>query len=415
MNVAAEAALLRACLRRAAGWSDEPLDFAGVREEVLLDVLDEQRLAPWLARRADRLPGLPAALRGELDALYYREARDAGARWIELRDVCEALRDAPPCVALKGGALLATFYGELAERPMWDLDLLLPDPAAARAAAARLEAAGFRSVRGERAHHHLPALRRPGGNLAVELHTDLHTPSPGEAFTDAIRRSARPAPNGFAPLRVPSRAALAAHHALHLFSDLVDSPVLRNVFELAQLVRSLDAAGVDELRALAALTRFRPTIARGLALAHRWFGSPLVLPEPARGWPEQLAAWRTEQGGTHTRGEQLLRHLVRQAGERLKSGWTARSALLPLAVGAEAAGRALSARLGRGGDAGRRPAPDWCAEEIDGHLLVADPHSGAVHLLQPAAAVVWRDARRQRDPANRAVVQALREAGLLDR
>jgi hypothetical protein len=413
MNVQAEAHLLRACLRRAAGWSEEPLDFRAADPERLLDVLDEQRLAPWLARRVDRLPGLPADMRGELEALYYREARDAGARWLELRDLRAALRHAPPCVLLKGGALLAGFYEELAERPMWDVDLLVDDEPAARAVAEALAAAGFAAVRAERTHHHLPALRRPGGELAVEIHLDLHTPSPGTAFTAAVRASARPAPAGWSPFHMPSRAALAAHHALHLFSDMVDSPLLRNVFELAQLVRAFTDEDARALRTLAGLTPYGSTVARALALAHRWFGAPAVLESPTRGWPEALADWRTGHLGHATRGERLIRHLVREAGEKLKRGWSAQSPLLPLAVGAEALGRAASARWGMAQAASRRPAPEWSAVEINGHLLVADPHSGAVHLLQPAAAAVWRDRDAWAKPVHAETVAALREAGLI--
>ena len=413
MNVQAEAHLLRAALRRAAGWSEEALDFRGVDPERWLDVLDEQRLAPWLARRADRLPGLPAGLRGELAALYYREARDAGARWLELRDVRAALRHAPPCVLLKGGALLALSYEELAERPMWDVDLLVEDEPAARAVADALAAAGFAAVRAERAHHHLPALRRPGGELAVEIHLDLHTPSPGTAFTAAIRAGARPAPAGWSPFLVPARAALAAHHALHLFSDVVDSPLLRNVFELAALVRALTDEDARELRTLAGLTPYRSTIARALALAHRWFSAPDVLDAPVPGWPEALADWRTGHLGHATRGERLLRHLVREAGEKLKRGWSAQSPLLPLAVGAAALGRAASARWRNRPERARRPAPEWSAVVLADHLLVADAHSGTVHLLQPAAAAVWRDREAWTKPEHAETVAALRAAGLI--
>ena len=413
MNVRAEAQLLRACLRRAAGWSEEALDFSAADPERLLDVLDEQRLAPWLARRVARLPGLPAAVRQELDALYYREARDAGARWLELRDVRAALRHAPPGVLLKGGALLAGFYEEMAERPMWDVDLLVEDEPAARAVSDALATAGFAAVRAERTHHHLPALRRPGGELAVEIHLDLHTPSAGGKFLAAFRRSAQPAPAGWSPFHIPSRAALAAHHALHLFSDVVDSPLLRNVFELAQLARALTDAEARDLRTLAGLTPYGSTIARALSLAHRWFAAPDVLPAPAPGWPEALADWRTGHLGHATRGERLIRHLVREAGEKLKRGWSAQSPLLPLAVGAEALGRAASARWGKARAASRRPAPEWSAVEMNGHLLVADPHSGTVHLLQPAAAAVWRDRDAWAKPEHAETVAALRAAGLI--
>jgi hypothetical protein len=413
MKVAAEARLLLACLRRAAGWTDETLDFSRVDAGRFLDVLDDQRLAPWLARRQERLPGLPDAVRSELNALYYREARDAGARWLELRAIRAALDGGPSCVLLKGGALLASLYAELAERPMWDVDLLVAGEAQADDIVARLTAIGFASVRAERAHHHRPALRRPGGDLAVEIHLDLHTPSPGPRFREAVLRSATPAPAAWTPFLVPSRPALVAHAALHAFSDLVDSPLLRNVFELAQLVRTLDAGELEDLQALVAQTPFQDTIARTLACAHRWFGSPAPGSPPAAGWPETLAEWRITHLGHEHRRERLVRHLAREMGEKLKQGWSPHSALLPLVVGVQAAGRSWSARLGRSAQESRRPGAEWCSMEVDGHLLVADPHSGAVHLLQPAAAAVWRSRETWSRPEHRETVAALRQAGLI--
>lgn len=415
MNVAAEANLLLACLRAAAGADAAPeaLDFAAIDADRFLDVVDDQRLAPWLARRADRLPGLPAPIRAELNALYYREARDAAARQLEIRAVRTALTGGPRCILLKGGALLAGFYEELAERPMWDIDLLADDEPAAREMAARLARVGFRAVRAEQAHHHLPALRRAGGDLAVEIHLDLHTPTAGAAFLASVREGARPAPDGWAPFSMPARPALVAHQCLHAFSDVVDSPLIRNVFEIAQLVRRLDRAGADQLVDLAGRTGLRDTIARALALAARWFGAPALLGSPEPGWPERLATWRIGQLGHEDRAERLKRHLAREAGEKLKQGWSPASALLPVTLAAEAAGRMVAARLGMVPPDARRAAPEWESVDIDGQALVADPNSGAVHLLQPVAAAVWRAPEGWSKPENREIVAALRAAGLI--
>lgn len=416
MKVDREFECARDALRTAAFGDGTPPSFHGVRADPFLDLVDEQRLAPWLARHQRALPGLPASIAVELDALYYREARDAGARALEITAIRHALSEAPPCILLKGTAWLAQTGADLAERPFWDLDLLARNEQEAGQISARLHAAGFTAIRSERTHHHLPALRRPAGELAVEIHLDLHTPSPGHAFRAALIDESEPAPAPWTPFWIPSTPARVAHQALHAFSDLVDSPLLRNLFEIARDTRGFTPYERDAFVRIATQTPLASTIARALALARDWFGSPQLLDPPGpAGWLERLAGWRVRQLPGDSRSEKFMRHLVREAAESIKHGEGENAIGLPARVGARTFQRLARARLGLSNDRIKRiPAARWESIELDGHALLADPSTGTVHLLQPEAYATWKAARDGQQAGTEEARRALQKAGLLD-
>ena len=97
------------------------------------------------------------------------------------RRVDEVLAEAGvPALFLKGVHLAASVYPQAGLRPMRDVDVLVPEHAAARALAA-LERAGACREAGKDGDidawragmHHLPALVMPGRGVRVEVHTSL--------------------------------------------------------------------------------------------------------------------------------------------------------------------------------------------------------------------------------------------------
>lgn len=121
----------------------------------------------------------PAAL-ARLEAVYYEQAAGNALLHAALRDLLAAFRDAGmSIVVLKGAALAEMVYGNLALRPMRDLDLLVRegDVPAAEAVLRRLEYVADESFRPRswyvEQHHHLPPFLARDGPAVVEIHWQL--------------------------------------------------------------------------------------------------------------------------------------------------------------------------------------------------------------------------------------------------
>ena len=126
-----------------------------------------------------------------------------------------------PPVLLKGAGLAHTAYRRPAERPMRDLDLLLPRPEAEQASSL-LQAAGWRPAAGSSdglydGHQHLRPLVSPGGaGGVVELHHALFPGAhPSALDAAAVRGRARPMRVAGAEALVPSAEDQLLHACLH--------------------------------------------------------------------------------------------------------------------------------------------------------------------------------------------------------
>ena len=125
-------------------------------------------------------------------------------------------------VLLKGAALGCTVYPSVVDRPMSDIDLLVP---LERAHEAReiLARAGWRwnAEAGQdeqyAGHHHLPPLvDARGGTLRLELHTELFIMGhPFPLSGKVVRRDARTVAVGAREFRVPSTLHQLLHACLH--------------------------------------------------------------------------------------------------------------------------------------------------------------------------------------------------------
>lgn len=144
---------------------------------------------------------------------------------------------------LKGAALAHDLYPDPADRPMFDLDLLVPTERASEAREALLRT-GWRWRRGEfpdemyRRHCHLPPLEDERGiGLALELHTDLF--GQGHPFLlggRELEREARVVRVGDVEARVPGPVEHLVYVCLHFsWSHVVSRGAWRTFRDVAVL------------------------------------------------------------------------------------------------------------------------------------------------------------------------------------
>lgn len=194
---------------------------------------DEHRLHPLLHAQHRDSPSIPADVRAGWQAAHRAAALTAMVQQAELAATCALLRAAgiEPMV-LKGGWLAWQAYPEAAQRPLRDLDLLLP-AARFRAGWDLLLQAGYRqSEPGELPLDQLlevdkspPPLIAPRGT-AIELHLhawfpegrlEYYSPPPDDAGLFARAR------RGADGLLYPSAEDMLAHLVIHaVYSHRLD-------------------------------------------------------------------------------------------------------------------------------------------------------------------------------------------------
>jgi hypothetical protein len=142
----------------------------------------------------------------------------------ELSSILGALRGASvPVIPLKGAFLAEKIYGDIATRPMADLDLLVR-PAELSCAIETLRGLGYESaqpfdpVAQQAGFQDMPPMRRPGGAM-VELHWTLVTPLCGARIDDRelerLWRRAAPATIAGAPALALAPEDLLLHLCMH--------------------------------------------------------------------------------------------------------------------------------------------------------------------------------------------------------
>ena len=215
-------------------------------------------------------------------------------------------------VLLKGAALVHVLYPAAALRPMWDIDLLFRSESDADKARGVLRNADFVEGTLHAAHHHRPALMAPQQSAIFELHTNLTTPPLREQIIGELwERRQRLFLAGEFRGCLLDPASRVIHHALHALNDPVDSPLFRNLFELAWLAHRLDASGRGDVVELSRRWELQATVGRALALAGRWFGSPQLIDPPPRGEIEYWCEKRLEWTQKETLNVRLPAHIAR--------------------------------------------------------------------------------------------------------
>jgi hypothetical protein len=387
----------------------------------------EHQLAPYLGSRPAMLEQheVPEAIIRTLGASHLESARDAFFRNAELLRVMKRLEGRAPVIALKGAAVAHLLYDEIAARPMSDLDLLLVRSDQLALARVMLLADGYRSTGDDRPeHHHAAPIRDSVRELTIELHTNLTTPPLSEEIMAEIRERVVSVPE-IRNLMILDPVARLFHHAVHAVGDPIDTPLVRNLLEVAMMVARTSSAQARELADLARRSGFGDRVSRALHLASELFGTPNLLAKEIEGpierWSRARLDW-TERRDRATRWGRFQRHLADHQ--------IANRALL-IAAGADGARRAAASRIEslRSRILGHIAPLPLATAPVGSGLLAHDPASGKVHFLSPLSALVWSAAEEEPHPqkieaalleaagiapeSTRAAIDALWQSGLL--
>lgn len=248
-----EALLVEAAGRRCAAPvapARRPLDW-----DALLALARWHRMLPLLLEhlttvrpQLDVPPGADAALR---EAGRTTTARNLRLRHERDRVLTVLAEDGIPVILLKGAALVEAVYPHLSQRPMVDLDLLVPGTAIRRAHAVTAERLGY-TVVGTRlgrdddallatSQHHFP-LATPDHSVLVELHHRIFDDRPGY---DVDGIWARAVPGGDRPpYRLQAPEDLMLHVAAHFAFDRIHRGESA-LGQLADVVRIAERHPVD--------------------------------------------------------------------------------------------------------------------------------------------------------------------------
>ncbi len=245
-------------------------------------------------------PSLPQATRDALTLAFQASATRSLRMEAELTRIAAALATAGvPVGLLKGSAMGRSVYGSPAERPVSDLDLLVP-AAEAQTACRTVAGLGFRPLglagegrlgrwqRRYRAELALTAAVPERGGLLVELHWSLvELPYYIDRISLAeVWAAMQPRPD-LPGASLPDPAVLLLHACAHLAFH--HSQDLRLIW-LVDLDRLARWPALDWAQVLARTERWNLglAVAASLAAAHRWLGTPA--PGDVRARLDQLAA-----------------------------------------------------------------------------------------------------------------------------
>jgi hypothetical protein len=218
----------------------------------LITLALHQDVGPVLCGRPARRERLPVGLAGRL-----RDASRAGTArnlllFAELGTILRATQGAGvPVIPLKGAFLAEAVYGDIALRPMADLDLLVKPTDLPRAIEI-LRRLGYDSdqpfdpVAQQAGFQDMPPMRKAGGAM-VELHWTLVTPLCGARIDDreleGIWERSVPATIAGAPSRALAPEDLLLHLCMHAsvhhrFADVG----LKSFVDMAEVVRHYEGA-----------------------------------------------------------------------------------------------------------------------------------------------------------------------------
>ncbi len=363
-----------------------------------LALVDEHKLGAFLYSRLRGRAEWPEQVRSALAAQHVTSGFLNGLRLREQARILARILPAARCVVLKGAALALTRYAEAAERDMVDLDLFCARREDVDTALDILRANQYAPTRAIPGHHHLPPMLHRSGRLSVELHTNLTTPGLPSAFLEQFfaDRVHVSTPGGIA-VPVADRAHLLFHHGLHTLKDPIESPLLRNLFEIAWMASDFGPDEWTRFTRIAESSGRSEVVRRALALARDYF--PVDLPPFKRPryssiefWARRRLGWIEDAMRPATR---RLRHIGVKHFDRMPSGrWRtdaldmARVAAVSVKNGIAHHARARLAPL-RGALLHRVEAHELAFGE---HAALLRPESGQVFVLRGDAIAVWRAA-----------------------
>ena len=195
-------------------------------------------------RRMPTSPSVPAPVWRRLQLLFHSSGLRMARFRAELGRVLRALRRVDvPVIALKGAAFAEAVWGNLAVRPMGDVDLMVPDEELVSAQEV-LVGLGYVPIRTRRSpgwyrdrHHHLVPLHDPATGVVVEIHRNIAAPSDSfELDAREFWRRARAQAVAGVEVLALSPADTVIHLCLHTAADDPFVGKARSVADLVQII-----------------------------------------------------------------------------------------------------------------------------------------------------------------------------------
>jgi hypothetical protein len=211
--------------------------------EVLIEESDRHSLTPLFYQRLKAFPPdspIPDWVRRRLRLLYLQNAGRNMNLYHGLGKVLEVLgKNHIPVIALKGAHLAELVYGNIALRPMVDLDLLVKKKDLPGVEEKLLEM-GFAPAEPQKKmtenHHHV-VYRWPGKEIYIEVHWNiLGSAYPFNVDTEGLWNRARPAVVDGLEILVLCPEDLLLHLCLHTARDLYQTG-LRPFCDLLEIIR----------------------------------------------------------------------------------------------------------------------------------------------------------------------------------
>jgi hypothetical protein len=214
----------------------------------------------------------------------------------ELGNILRAMQAANlPVIPLKGACLAETVYGNIALRPMGDVDLLVK-PSDMAQALDILRALGYASecsfdpIAEQTVSQHIPPISKPGG-FRVEMHWTIVDPRYKAKFDhddlEQLWSRANPATIRGVPVLMFSPVDLIMHLCLHAsVQHRFDGAGLRNYLDIALVIHQYgDTIDWTQFTARANRWGIANGVHLALQLTEEWTG--VVIPSPV------LAAFKT--------------------------------------------------------------------------------------------------------------------------
>jgi hypothetical protein len=258
--------------------------------ECLIALAQRHNVAPVLyARLKKRGITLPPAIAEQLRQNYLVSATRNLHLFQELGKILRALQAADiPVIPLKGACLAEAVYGNIALRPMGDVDLLVKPDDLAKALAVLctlgyVAANPFEIESVRQVSNHMPPLSKRGG-VTLEIHWTIVNPRNNVHFDDndldQVWSRAMPVKIGGGQVLMLSPMDLLWHLCLHAsVHHRFDGAGLRNYLDIALVIQQYgDAMDWTQFTACANQWGIANGVRLALQLTEEWTG--VVIPSP---------------------------------------------------------------------------------------------------------------------------------------
>jgi hypothetical protein len=251
----------------------------------LLDLAERHSVLSPLHSKMPELPNVPDSVRKRLRAAYVTAAMRGLQLYVQIEKFLHTLNEAGiPVILLKGSCLAQECYGNVALRPMTDIDLL------ARREDLQRVVDCFKSLGYAPEHEgsiddqcavaaHLAAMVRPA-SYPIEIHWHVEGPdSPFNVDLDGLWQRKRPMTVGkektFQLSLEDTLLHLCLHAARHAWRDWADEFALKSICDLAAVCQKEGALDWKIFKRRVIESRSRRVVFLMLTLAHDWLAAKI--------------------------------------------------------------------------------------------------------------------------------------------